>query len=345
MRNAGYEKELAKLEAELKCREVDDFLAFLRLKNLKLRTQVEYLAILRLFRQRLQDNGKPFGQVTSDELRDFVRWSQAQGLSPKTVANRAIILKRFFGFLLEEGYIAVDPGQRLPVPKVPGRLPKALSKEQIQKLFAQLSETPLFRFRDKVIVTLMYTSGLRISEAVGLTREQFDLSHGSLRVLGKGSKERRVFLRPDVLELIKRYLGELGDTVHLFPSPRGGRITQNHIQIEVGKYARKAGLPKGVTAHTLRHTCATHYLMGGAPITFVQGLLGHASLNTTGLYTGLVDDVAREIALRVPLAIDEEPPQRRPGLSVLREPGEPYALWDLRSASNHVGLVAEWLAD
>ncbi len=344
MRNAGYEKELAKLEAELKCREVDDFLAFLRLKNLKLRTQVEYLAILRLFRQRLQDKGKPFGQVTGDDLRDFVRRSQAEGLSPKTVANRAIILKRFFGFLLEEGYIVVDPGQRLPVPKVPGRLPKALSKEQIQKLFAQLSETPLFRFRDKVLITLMYTCGLRISEAVGLGREQFDLSHGSLRVLGKGSKERRVFLRPDVLELLKRYLGELGDTDPLFPSPRGGRITQNHIQIEVGKYARKAGLPKGVTAHTLRHTCATHYLMGGAPITFVQGLLGHASLNTTGLYTGLVDDVAREIALRVPLAIDDEPPQRRPGLRALREPGEPYALWDLRSASNHVGLVAEWLA-
>ncbi len=344
MRNVGYEKELAKLEAELKCPEVDDFLAFLRLKNLKLRTQVEYLAILRLLRQRFQDNDKPFGQVTSDELRDFVRWSQAQGLSPKTVANRAIILKRFFGFLREEGYIAVDPGQRLPVPKVPGRLPKALSKEQIQKLFAQLSETPLFRFRDKVIITLMYTSGLRISEAVGLRREQLDLSQASLRVLGKGSKERRVFLRPDVLELLKRYLGELGDTDPLFPSPRGGRITQNHIQIEVGKYARKAGLSKGVTAHTLRHTCATHYLMGGAPITFVQGLLGHASLNTTGLYTGLVDDVAREIALRVPLAIDEEPPERRPGPRALRELGNRDELWGLALASEHIGLVTEWLA-
>ncbi len=138
------------------------------------------------------------------------------------------------------------------------------------------------------------------------------MNQGTLRIIGKGSKERRVFLREDVLELIQRYLDELGESDCLFPSPRGGPITQNHIQIEMGKYARKAGLPEGVTAHTLRHTCATHYLIGGAPITFVQGLLGHASLNTTGLYTGLVDDVAREIAISVPLAMDTEEPERLP---------------------------------
>ncbi len=172
------------------------------------------------------------------------------------------------------------------------------------------------------------------------------MNQGTLRIIGKGSKERRVFLREDVLELIQRYLDELGESDCLFPSPRGGPITQNHIQIEMGKYARKAGLPEGVTAHTLRHTCATHYLIGGAPITFVQGLLGHASLNTTGLYTGLVDDVAREIAISVPLAMDTEEPERLPrGMLRLGEKSaRRYESWDLKPAADHVTLVLEWLA-
>lgn len=337
------QEELAGLKLELAGPEVTDFLSFLRLKGLAQRTQVEYLRVLRLLQLHLGNESKPFADVTVDELRDFITWSRAHGLSAKTVGNRVIVLKRFFGFLLEEGYIVVDPGRHLPTPKMPQRLPKALSREQVQRLFAQLSEMPLLRFRDKVVITLMYTGGLRISEAVSLRRGQLDLQQGTLRVVGKGSKERRVFLRDDARELIRRYLDELGESDWLFPSPRGGHITQNHIQIEVGKYARKAGLPKGVTAHTLRHTCATHYLMGGAPITFVQGLLGHASLNTTGLYTGLVDDVAREIAMSVPLAIDEEKPERLPpGVSRLAERRTPrYAYRDPKEAAEHVTLVLE----
>jgi site-specific recombinase XerD len=159
--------------------------------------------------------------------------------------------------------------------------------------------------RDEIFFRLVYACGLRLGEAVRVRVEDIDVASGALRVVGKGDKERRIYLKPELLAELTSYIQRTGVETYLFPGRSGNEpITRRNMEMRFKDYVRAAGLPNHVTPHTLRHSIAVHYLINGAPITIVQRLLGHESLATTGIYTRLADGMTKEIALKTPLALD-----------------------------------------
>ncbi len=335
------ERSLEALQAQLPYNEIQQFVAFLQLKGLATTTILGYLSVLRALLEHVGLAGRDPTQLIIADLRGCVAAWQSRGLQPSTVAGRVMVIKRFYGFLLAEGFIETDPSRRLPMPKLPKQLPKALTMEETRRLLAGLNEATPTGLRDKTLITLLYACGLRAGEAVSIRLEQLDLADGTLRVIGKGNKERRVFLKPQVVALLRQYLERCAPQDYLFPSRRGSHIRQGRLSQVLKRYVGLAGLPEHVSPHTLRHSCATHYLLGGAPITFVQGLLGHVNLRTTGQYTGLVDEIARAIACDIPLAIyvgQETPAQ------VVREQQAQYGFWGFDEAAWQVTTVLEWLS-
>lgn len=317
--NVGKEGSVGRL---LEHNEFSDFIAYLRLKNLSARTITEYGKVLHALFSHVGLDGSSPKEITSAQLRDYVASLQQRGLAAKTVSNHVLIIKRFFGFLSEEGYIAEDPSRRLPRPKVGKRLPRALTITQVQDLFAAFEAETRLQRRDKMFFQLLYACGLRLSEASNIRVEDIDLGEGTIRVVGKGDKERRLYLKPNLLQSLGEYIAENELRTYLFPGRGPDKpVTGRNMGDRFREYARVAGLGDRVTPHTLRHSIAVHYLINGAPITFVQGLLGHASLATTGIYTQLADEMTKEIALNTPTALDDILPR---GKESLKERGLAY---------------------
>ena len=305
---------------------VADFFSFLRLKNVSPGTLKGYRSVLRdLFicidqaMDQAMDHGTDQGinvpgQITPDHLRRYIAGLQGRGLAAKTVSDRVTILKRFFAFLHAEGQIGEDPAARLPLPKVGKRLPKTLNIAEVEALLSVLDRdgSALGR-RDRVLFHLLYATGLRVAEAMAVQVGDIDFVEGYLCVVGKGDQERRIYLKPILLELLREHIRSEGLTVYLFPGRPGrsggpGRevdhLTDRNVRYRLLGYARSAGIKRRVTPHTLRHSIAVHYLQGGAPVSFVQGLLGHASLATTGEYLRLTDQMAKEITLKTETALE-----------------------------------------
>lgn len=223
--------------------------------------------------------------LTPELLQGYLR---AYGGSPATRARKLSALRAFTRFLRKEGLIEHDPTEPLEAPIRRKRLPKALSKEQTKNLLEGEPDSPSPK-RDAALLELMYAAGLRVSEAVGANLGDFDLRDGSLRVRGKGNKERIALFGEPCRRAILAYVeGERfppaeGDP--LFTNAQGQRITARTAHRIVRRWALEAGLPPEVSPHTLRHSFATHLLDGGADLKSVQQLLGHESLATTQIYT------------------------------------------------------------
>jgi site-specific recombinase XerD len=367
---------------------VADFLSFLRLKNVSPGTLKGYRSALRDLFTRIAlgkdlgigqgidpDTDKGIhspGQITPDHLRRYIAGLQARGLAAKTVSDRVTILKRFFAFLHAEGQIGEDPAARLPLPKVGKRLPKTLNIAEVEALLSVLDRdgSALGR-RDRVLFHLLYATGLRVAEAMAVQVGNIDFVEGSLCVVGKGDQERRIYLKPILLELLGDHIRSEGLTDYLFPGrPEGpgrperpggpggpgglGReadhLTDRNVRYRLLSYARRAGIKRRVTPHTLRHSIAVHYLQGGAPVSFVQGLLGHASLATTGEYLRLTDQMAKEITLKTETALERFLQKRAsvplaPVASetlVAREGREDYVA--TTAGGDETLAVLEWLA-
>jgi len=224
-------------------------------------------------------------EITANSLQGFLR---AYGTSPTTRARKLSSLRSFCRFLRKEGTIDFDPTEPLEAPIRRKTLPKALSREQTKDLLDADFETrsPL---RDAALLELMYAAGLRVSEAVGVNLADLDLRDGSIKVRGKGNKERiSLFGSPCVKAVTayvehERVLPTEGEP--LFTNPQGGRLSTRTAHRIVRRWAWEAGLPPEVSPHTLRHSFATHLLDGGADLKSVQQLLGHESLATTQIYT------------------------------------------------------------
>lgn len=223
--------------------------------------------------------------IATDGLQSYLR---VYGGSPASRARKLSTLRSFARFLRREGLIEADPTEPLDAPIRRKRLPKALSRQQAGAMLDQpgSTKTPL---RDAALLELMYSAGLRVSEVVGANLADFDWREGSLRVRGKGNKERVALFGEPCRRAIERYRGEErvapreGDP--LFTNPDGGRLTARTAHRIVKRWAAQAGLPPETSPHSLRHSFATHLLDGGADLKSVQQLLGHESLATTQIYT------------------------------------------------------------
>jgi len=222
-----------------------------------------------------------------------------------TSAGRAVVAVRgFHRFLLREGLTPSDPARGVRPPTPPKRLPKAISVEEVEALLAAAGadETPR-AVRDRALLELLYGCGARISEAVGLDMDELDMEQGVVRLLGKGSKERVVPVGSYAREAVQAYLVRARPALAaagkgspaLFLNSRGGRLSRQSAWTALRAAARRAGITREVSPHTLRHSFATHLLDGGADVRVVQELLGHASVTTTQVYTLVTVDRLREV--------------------------------------------------
>ncbi len=232
------------------------------------------------------------GRVTRALLRDFIYLLKDMGLSAATIRREVSAVRTYYGFLLGEGRIAADPSERLESPRRGRVLPDTLTVREVEALLAAPDVDHPLAWRDRALLELGYGAGMRVSELCGLGITDLLLTEGLVRVFGKGSKERLVPIGRAVIGAVSVYLHQLRPELDRGTS--GGRVLLNargRPLSRVGAWgivkqaARRAGITKRVTPHTLRHSFATHLLEGGADLRAVQEMLGHADLSTTQIYT------------------------------------------------------------
>lgn len=246
-----------------------------------------YAADLAEFRDFVAREGdRDLRRVDARLLRAYLAWLHQRDLAKSSIARRLAVVRSCFRFLARRGVVRTNPAREVGTPRVPRRLPSFLPKDESAELLDRAPAASAAGRRDHALLELLYASGLRVSECCGLDLEDLDRSQGTVRVLGKGSRERVVPVGEAALQAVDAYLALRGSAGGpLFRNARGGRLTPRSVRRVVGRQARAAGIGRRVTPHTLRHTFATHMLGEGADLRLIQELLGHRRLSTTQRYT------------------------------------------------------------
>lgn len=235
--------------------------------------------------------------VTRADLFGYLEHCVNKGSGARTTARLLSSLRRFYRYLIREKAVDADPTALIEAPKLGRPLPKSLTEEQVVKLLHAPDIAKPRGLRDRAMLEMLYATGLRVSELVGLLSSQANLIEGVVRVIGKGDKERLVPLGEEAIKWINRFIAEgrpdltrRKTTPVLFPGNRGEALTRQAFWHNIKRYARTADIKTALSPHTLRHAFATHLLNHGADLRVVQMLLGHSDLSTTQIYT----NVARE---------------------------------------------------
>lgn len=229
-------------------------------------------------------------------IRSYLGLMLGKGLSRKSVARKLAAIRSFFKYLCRESIITVSPVQRIPTPKLGKNLPRFLYKEHMERLLNAPDCNTKMGLRDRVVLELLYGSGLRVSELVGLNLKDIDLDNNYIRVSGKGRKERLVPLTDFAVGSIRNYLETRHDSCEaLVLNYKDTRLTARSVRRILDKLEKKVNLNQHVYPHMLRHTFATHLLDGGADLRSVQELLGHKKLSSTQIYTHLTREKLRAV--------------------------------------------------
>lgn len=272
------------------------FLDYLKnIRNSSEHTLRNYRIDLEHFKEFLQEI--PFEQVERRDLRGFLAWLTDQNKSKRTIARKLSTIRSFYKFLLSRQLIPSDPTEELDSPKLEKRIPVSISYAEVERLFAMPDTETLLGLRDRVIMELFYSSGLRLSELTALKRDQIDFESGLIRVLGKGKKERLVPITKSAVEWLKTYLAhpERTPSPTLFLNRFGNPITPRSIDRHFQRYLLASGLSARITPHTIRHAIATHWLERGMDLKLIQELLGHECLATTTIYTHVSTTLKRKV--------------------------------------------------
>lgn len=236
--------------------------------------------------------GKPVTELTRADLRKWIANLSREGLAPSSVARAVSAARGFFRFLMLDGHIKHHPAEDLDTPQKFSYLPKFLTEEEIDRLFAVPDVSTETGIRDRAMLELMYAAGLRVSELVTLKQAQVDLHAGVVNCRGKGNKERRVPVGKSAIHWLQQYAAvKAGYGQSPFPNlflHRGKPLTRQLAWTMIKTYAEQIGL-HNVSPHTLRHSFATHLLQHGADSRSVQALLGHSDISTTQIYTHITD--------------------------------------------------------
>ncbi len=257
---------------------------------------IEYLS-----NNHFKGNTGSWQLVDENVMLQYLLHLHALEYSDTTRARKVASSKSLFGFLLDEGVITRDPAANISSPRIGRSLPDTLSVEDVESLLVSASakHTP-DGMRDCAMFELLYASGLRVTELVSLDLDDLDLKQGNVRCLGKGGKERVIPIHANAIAVLRRYIEEARpDFVKkesirsLFLNRRGKGLSRQGFWLILKAHAKRAGITKKITPHTLRHSFATHLLQGGAPLRHVQELLGHSSITTTQVYTHLTSEHVR----------------------------------------------------
>jgi integrase/recombinase XerD len=278
------------------------FLNYLQVeKGLSANTIGGYGRDLKSYSEFLEKRRVSPAKVERDDIVDYLGSLYRRNLDSRSVARHLVTLRGFYRFLLIEDLIKSDPTLTLESPKVRRRLPTFLRVAEVEKLLAQPDLSTLAGLRDRAMIEVLYSSGLRVSELIGLRVSDLDMQTGSVRCVGKGDKERLVPIGRRALAAVEQYLASARPLImrarrmqtpvpFLFLNRRGGNISRCGVWKVLAAYGRKAGLRLRLTPHKLRHSFATHLLEGGADLRSVQLMLGHADISTTQIYTHVVEE-------------------------------------------------------
>lgn len=283
---------------------LDEFLNYLTIeKGLSKNTIESYKRDLKSYMVYLKT--KKIDSINSTDRALIVSYllsMQKQGKASSSISRACAAIRSFYRFLFHENYIDDDPTLNIESPKLEKRLPRVLTVSEVETLLSQPKSNDPWELRDRAMLELLYSTGIRVSELISLTCEDIKLEMGFLRCIGKGSKERIVPVGKIATFYVKKYIQEArnkflkkNNTDILFLNRYGEGLTRQGFWKIIKKYSKKAGIKKEITPHTLRHSFATHLLENGADLRSVQEMLGHADISTTQIYTHLTKSKMKEI--------------------------------------------------
>lgn len=282
---------------------VEQFLAHLATeRSMSAHTVAAYRRDLTKYTDHLALHGiADIGAITREDVASF---SESLTMAASSVARAVVAVRSFHTFVFEEGTTPDNPACDVKPPKIPSRLPKAISVEEITRVIeaAGVGDSPM-ALRDRALLELLYGTGARISEAVGVSRDDIDLESRAVRLFGKGRKERIVPLGRYACEALEAYMvrsrpvlaAKGAGTTELFLNSRGKPLSRQSAWLVIQEAAKNAGFEGHISPHTFRHSFATHLLEGGADVRVVQELLGHSSVTTTQIYTLVSRETIREV--------------------------------------------------
>ena len=259
-----------------------------------------YSSDLRIFAKWLKD--KSLLEVDTGDLSCFLASRYKEGIGNRSSARILSSLRRFYGYFIRENKITIDPTALIESPHIGRSLPVSLSEHDVDLLLNAPEVTNGQGFRDKTMLEMLYATGLRVSELVGLKFEQISFRQGVVRIIGKGNKERLVPVGEEAMSWLEAYMTQARKTTlgerqsdYLFVTNRADGMTRQAFWHIIKRHAKKAGINKELSPHTLRHAFATHLLNHGADLRVVQLLLGHADLSTTQIYTHIARERLKDL--------------------------------------------------
>jgi len=275
---------------------IENFLQFLKIqKNISENTLLAYRRDAEQFFDFLKKRSKNIKYADKVLIRDFLT-HLAGDKKKSTIIRKIAVLRSFFGFLVKCKVIQSSPMDMIFSQKKDNYLPKFLTIEEVDRLINSADTSDVSGLRDRAILELLYSSGMRVSELVGLNKNDVDFISGCLKVTGKGSKQRIVPVGDTALDVLRKYIRmKTDDSQILFTGRKFTRLTSRSIQMMLKKYLNIAGIDKKITPHSLRHTFATHLLDAGCDIRSVQEMLGHKSITTTQIYTHVTASKMKKI--------------------------------------------------
>ncbi len=257
---------------------------------------------LRNYRSDLEEfsifmGGKTPAIVTHLDMRRFLAGLREKNSSKRTIVRKLASVRSFFKFLFREKYIKSNPAENIFSPKVDKDLPEFLDAEKIIEFITSPDILTSLGQRDRAILEVLYSTGMRVSELVGMNREDIDLISGTLKVRGKGKKERLALLGKEAQKVLRDYLRDSNSikTKAVFLNKNGTRLTDRSVRRVIDKYVKKCSIEQKISPHSIRHSFATHLIDNGADLRSVQELLGHKNLSTTQIYTHMSSRRLREI--------------------------------------------------
>ncbi|MHB8841012.1 MAG: tyrosine recombinase XerC [Candidatus Aquicultor sp.] len=291
--------------------ELEQFVKYLSAeRNLSANSVDGYMRDVRQFLKFVEATGKRVQDVDHRTIRTYLGFLQKQNYSRRSTARKLSSVRAFFSFRQRREGTGKNPTEIISAPKLEKKLPHFLKEDAVDLLLEAPDQATPHGVRDKAMLEMLYATGIRVSELVGLDLDSIDYGALEVRVFGKGRKERIVPMHGAAAEMVRTYIKdarkalvkkrdpEKGATTALFVNYRGERLTTHGVRLIMNKYVREVGLSRGITPHAIRHSFATHLLEAGADLRYVQELLGHVDLSSTQVYTHLSKARLRDIYMR-----------------------------------------------
>lgn len=276
--------------------QVDKFLFFLKVElNYSELTIKSYQLDLTDFFEYIKKSKINYLRINNNEVRGYLKYLDSCNLKNSTISRRISTLRTFYNYLLDEGLVESNVFHNVKNPKLEKKLPNYLNYNEIEELLESIDITNTEGLQRRLLIEMFYSTGCRVSEMINVKLKDIDFTNKTIRIMGKGSKERIVYYGDYASKYLEEYLKKVEVKDYLFTNKKQEKLSVSEVELIIKDIMKHISIKTHVTPHTLRHTFATHLLNNGADIKTVQELLGHANLSTTGIYTHISSDRLKDI--------------------------------------------------